>query len=284
MSFLLVCYGILSAIMNTPIAPEISSSGTEIFSVPVFFFEYENAISLNDELKRTILEMREKEDSETRSIRGGGWQSRKTLFASSDAPFRSLRSFIFDSYESILLNLYGLDSFDPQRIRTEAWANVNPVGGHHGSHIHLGGYHWSGAYYVAIPSSSEDDGCLVFENKIYWKAEEGRVENHWRVPLARNGLKTEHREKRISPREGLLVIFPTSLFHRVTEFRGEGERISIGFNIADPELLLIPESAPANMGARSKLTDWVIHNFWGLYAPYARLKRRLTGSTKPLHR
>ncbi len=177
MSFLLVCYGILSAIMHTPVAPEISSSGTEIFSVPVFFFEYENAISLNDELKRTILEMREKEDSETRSIRGGGWQSRKTLFASSDAAVRSLRSFIFDSYESILLNLYGLDSFDPQRLRTEAWANVSPIGGHHGSHIHLGGYHWSGVYYAAIRSSSEDDGCLVFENKIYWKAEEGRVEN-----------------------------------------------------------------------------------------------------------
>lgn len=270
--------------MDTPIALDIGSSGTEIFSVPVFFFEYENAISLNDELKRTVLEMREKEDSESRSIRGGGWQSRKTLFASPDGPFRSLRSFIFDSYESMLLNLYGLDSFDPQRLRTEAWANVNPIGGHHDSHIHLGGYHWSGVYYVANRSSTEDDGCLVFDNKIYWKDEEGRVENHWRVPLARSGLMTEHRERSISPREGLLVIFPTSLFHRVTEFRGEGERISIAFNIADPELLLISESAPANMGARHKLRRWVIKNFWGLYAPYAQLRRRLTGSTRLVRR
>ena len=270
--------------MHTPIALEIGSSCTEIFSVPVFFFEYENAISLNEDLKRTVLEMRGKENSETRSIRGGGWQSRKTLFASSDGPIRSLRSFIFDSYESILLNLYGLDSFDPQRLRTEAWANVSPIGGHHGSHIHVGGYHWSGVYYVVNRSSSEDDGCLVFDNKIYWKDEEGRFEYHWRVPLARNGLITEHREKSISTREGLLVIFPTSLFHHVTEFQGEGDRISIAFNIADPELLQIPESAPANMSARDKLRSWAKENFWGLYAPYARLKHRLTGSTKPVQR
>ena len=257
---------------------------TELFSVPVFSFECPSAAPMNEELKRFIYEMKDRSKPENRSVSGGGWQSRKNLFDSPNESIEPLRSFVSDCYDSMLREYYGLANLDRDRLRTEAWANVNPAGGHHKSHIHLGGFHWSGVYYIATKCRSQDDGCIVFEDKIFWNGDKGKVENHWRVPVPRRSPAKSVREMRLTPRDGLLVMFPASLFHRVTEFLGEDERVTIAFNIADPELTVAAESDKASLSTVGKVENWIKHNFWGIYAPYKLLRRRITGSTTRLQR
>ncbi len=107
----------------------------------------------------------------------------------------------------------------PQRYRLNSWACVVPEGGVIDTHIHEESW-LSGAYYVSLPeavsraSGDDMEGWIEF----------GRPTRE--VPVSR-----EPQLRHLRPEEGMLVMFPSYLYHRTLPFRGGQNRISVSFDL-----------------------------------------------------
>jgi uncharacterized protein (TIGR02466 family) len=90
-------------------------------------------------------------------------------------------------------------------------------GGHQAPHIHPEAW-LSGVYYPLVPEAIRSDeggqGWLAFDE-----------------PDRHFPRSDEAPTLRVRPTEGLLVLFPSYLFHRTIPFSGEGARISIAFDV-----------------------------------------------------
>jgi hypothetical protein len=91
-----------------------------------------------------------------------------------------------------------------EALRMHAWANVTRYGGHHLAHRH-GEALWSGVYYVAAGDDGAG-GTITFAQ----------------------GSEADT----IVPRNGLMLLFPGTLLHSVSTYRGSTPRVSIAFNLA----------------------------------------------------
>lgn len=106
----------------------------------------------------------------------------------------------------------------PRAYRLNTWATLVPEQGEISSHIHEESW-LSGAYYPQLPAAmggGEDDpaGWIEF----------GRPsEDLPAVPA--DSLRL------MQPEEGLLLLFPSYLFHRTLPYRGSGERVSVSFDV-----------------------------------------------------
>jgi uncharacterized protein (TIGR02466 family) len=107
----------------------------------------------------------------------------------------------------------------PERYRLHVWATQAAAQGYIDTHLHEDSW-LSGAYYVQLPAAVSKDnpehaGWLEF----------GR-------PFARLPQWPEQALRRVCPQVGTLLLFPSFLFHRTLPYRGDGERISISFDLA----------------------------------------------------
>ena len=105
----------------------------------------------------------------------------------------------------------------PPRWRLQAWAVVMQRLGHQLPHTHPDGW-VSGVYYVQIPQRvrSDDPG------------HEGWIE--FGRPLPNLIADTVAQTRLIQPRQGLLVLFPSYLYHQTIPFDDTQQRISIAFD------------------------------------------------------
>ncbi len=107
----------------------------------------------------------------------------------------------------------------PDRWSLMGWTVILKSQGHQRAHIHPDGW-LSGVYYVKVPDSVSDtpggseDGWIEF----------GRPPDT--VPV-----KRENPTRRIAPREGVMILFPSYLYHRTIPFEDSGERISFAFDV-----------------------------------------------------
>ena len=106
----------------------------------------------------------------------------------------------------------------PDRIRITAWGVILDEGAYQVPHIHPSAW-LSGVYYVALPSSlgADDDGTAgwIEFGRPYWDFQ----------------IRAEPETRLIEPEEGLMLLFPSYMFHRTLPFTGAGERISIAFDV-----------------------------------------------------
>lgn len=107
----------------------------------------------------------------------------------------------------------------PHRYRLNSWACVVPEGGVIDTHIHEESW-LSGAYYVALPDGV---GRSAETHREGW-IEFGRPTRE--IPVSR-----EPQLRLVRPEEGMLVLFPSYLYHRTLPFRGGGNRISVSFDL-----------------------------------------------------
>ena len=106
----------------------------------------------------------------------------------------------------------------PDQIRITAWGVILDEGAYQVPHIHPSAW-LSGVYYVALPPAlaANDDGtagCIEF-GRPYWDFR----------------IRAEPETRLIEPEEGLMLLFPSYMFHRTLPFTGSGERISIAFDV-----------------------------------------------------
>lgn len=106
----------------------------------------------------------------------------------------------------------------PTSYHLNVWATVLSSGGHQDPHIHANAW-LSGVYYAKLPpgvsaGSDGQDGWIEFGC------------NDHEIPSTRPPSV-----RRIEPREGLVVLFPSFLYHRTVPFTDDDTRISIAFDL-----------------------------------------------------
>ncbi|MBL6727857.1 MAG: 2OG-Fe(II) oxygenase family protein, partial [Methylophilaceae bacterium] len=113
--------------------------------------------------------------------------------------------------------------FPKEIIFSSSWYVRMKKGGHLTSHIHEDGW-ISGAVYLKIPQHRD-------------AMEEGAIE----LSTHGDNYPTEHDNfprKVILPKEGDVIFFPSSVFHRTIPFNSDEERICIAFDLKpNPELI-----------------------------------------------
>ena len=106
----------------------------------------------------------------------------------------------------------------PDRVRITAWGVILDEGAYQVPHIHPSAW-LSGVYYVALPPAlgADDDGTAgwIEFGRPYWDFQ----------------IRAEPETRLIEPDEGLMLLFPSYMFHRTLPFAGSGERISIAFDV-----------------------------------------------------
>lgn len=205
------------------------------FTTPLAQFRLSEAAEINPGLKRLILEREAVEPSQSHS-NVGGWRSRADLLtwggneiAVLDRSFREAAGRM-----TALINHPRRCELDQELV---AWANVCRTGHYNALHNHPN-HHWSGVYYVEAGVAAPDwprSGVLELQDP------RGGVE------MAGTPGDPFGRTIAITAAAGMMVVFPSWLYHWVHPYHGEGERISIAFNsrITKYKVLDAPASEPS---------------------------------------
>jgi uncharacterized protein (TIGR02466 family) len=203
---------------------EIAVKG--LFATPVAAVELPGAARLNAELQQIILQRR----SETASVQAsnaGGWHSDRDILTWGGTAMAA----IIDVAKNVATQMTADRHGKPVRPAwtTNAWANVNGPGDGNICHYHTGAY-WSGTYYVA-DGGCADDPSLGGEFEMLDPRGPGPGMYAPHLKFAGEDGTAVGSGETIRPRPGLMVLFPSWLFHQVRPYRGTGLRISIAFNL-----------------------------------------------------
>ena len=200
-----------------------------IFPIPILQYQWPISEQLNANLSKIILHKKASSDG-MRATNIGGWHSSRDLQTWNDLSvfqiFRRIESIRDEMIRHVAPNS-APEHFE--RWNTECWANVSETGHRNRAHNHLGAeITWSGYYVVDVGGVGSASTFL---------------QNRAHTPKAIvEGKKPKGDEVEIRPVPGLMVIFPSSLWHRVEVHEGEGSRITIAFNCKQrPPLFMIPE-------------------------------------------
>lgn len=182
---------------------------------------------VNQELRRIILE-REKSEPNVQHANVGGWHSKHDLLDWPSPAVGTLKGWIVEAVNSMIgttieqMRAGGLNRPFTGGLSVYAWANVSRRGNYHTLHNHPGSA-WSGVYYVdaggPAPGNYPESGVIDLHDPRAF------TEMTF-VPGEPYGQKYP-----IRPEPGMMLIFPGFLYHYVHPFLGEGERISIAFNV-----------------------------------------------------
>jgi len=198
-----------------------------LFPTPVAIADLPDAMALNDELRRTILE-RERTVAGTQHSNLGGWQSPWDFVDWGGAA----GSRVIEAAKALATKLTADRQGRAVRVawKVNAWANVNRSGHANEFHTHPGAY-WSASYYV-------DDGGINADPSLGggFEIQDPRgVAPAMYAPLLAfstpGGLSAGASEL-VRPRPGMLMVFPSWLSHGVRPYTGTATRISVAMNFS----------------------------------------------------
>jgi uncharacterized protein (TIGR02466 family) len=193
---------------------------TSAFPTLIGRFQVPDADSMNADLRGLIL-AEEAEYSSLRRSNIGGWHSRADFLNHDELSVSALTNWITWAVRQMIDSTAGPGSFTGT-LSLSAWAAICVEGAYHAPHSHPDSA-WSGVYYVDAGTDNPDrplSGVLEFLDP------RGGVEAVT-APGDPYGAPV-----RIWPESGLLVIFPSWLYHWVHPYVGKTPRIAVSFNAA----------------------------------------------------
>ncbi len=151
----------------------------------------------------------------------GGWHSDEDLLTWGGPAIAQLQNWIIEAFQD-LTQAISAGQINQGKLELNAWANVNQAGHYNASHTHPACV-WSGVYYVdaGTPQAGEQTNAGVLEFLDPRAGSEMMV-----IPGQMFG-----KSKRQKPVTGDIVVFPSWLRHLVHPYDGEGDRISVAFNV-----------------------------------------------------
>ncbi|CAN0484501.1 unnamed protein product [Laminaria digitata] len=192
-----------------------------LWSTPVLQRQFPDATEVNARLAE-IVRSRETADTGIGKSVVGGWHSREDVMAWPDPEIGVLRDCIVEAVEALMLPTTGKDGSSLRASGTiSAWANILRNGGYHRMHTHPGCV-WSGVYYIETGTPAADhptSGRL----ELYDPRTAVEMMALPETPFGQPVL--------IDPKPGMMVVFPSWLRHMVHPFVGEGERMTIAWNM-----------------------------------------------------
>jgi uncharacterized protein (TIGR02466 family) len=189
-----------------------------LFSTPLARFEVADHAQLDAELLAEAARLRAEVVGVQKSNRGG-WHSEGNLFDSVTPCIQKLRAVAVASVMDVTRSV--TRKVDPQdlTLKISGWMNANPPGAFNAPHTHPGA-HWSGVYYVSQPAVEEGtSGMIEFLDP------RSDLPN-WRIFRA----KPFRPKRKIRPKAGEIVLFPSYLTHWVYPNETDEERVTIAFN------------------------------------------------------
>ncbi|HEY2786567.1 MAG TPA: TIGR02466 family protein [Fimbriiglobus sp.] len=189
------------------------------YPTPIGKFLIPDAEAVNHTLRNLILS-HETIHASNDYANVGGWHSNGDLLEWPDPAVATLKAWILEAVAHVTAVTTG-GKGPAGMIRLTAWANVSRKGNYHRVHNHPSS-NWSGVYYVdaggdasAHPLSGVLELC---DPRPFTEM----------IPTPGNpfGQRAIFRAE-----AGSMILFPGWLYHFVNPFYGEGQRISVAFNV-----------------------------------------------------
>lgn len=198
----------------------------KFFSTPAFICRHPDADAINPVLKDLILQ-REGAAAGLTHSNLGGWHSGLDFKRWGGPALQKVLDAAARQADRLTRDRRGR----PVKLvwDVECWANVNRHGHANKRHTHPGCF-WSGTYYVASggPAAGANHGG-EFEFQDPRGASAAFAED---MTYAPPGAPAAECDAVIRPRDGVMVMFPSWMPHRVRPYFGSDVRISIAFNLA----------------------------------------------------
>jgi len=204
-------------------SPHPSRQITPVFATLVGKFQFPEADGLNEWLKQSILE-RERTTPSDDFANQGGWHSPSDFLEWPGEGVAVLRNWISETLSQMVAATYQLPEVQGRPMpskggfRVHAWANVSRRGHYHRMHNHPSSA-WSGCYYVT--STSQPDS-LAGVLEFYDPRPFTEMVHTPGSPYGQRML--------VRPAPGLMVLFPSWLYHFVHPCNSDEPRISVAFN------------------------------------------------------
>ena len=189
-----------------------------LFPVPIFHYKLENYKETNKELLNYILELQKNDKIGNTHSNIGGWHSQNFDIVNQGPPINFLNK-IKDYLKHIISNEFGWKYVHNKQRVVAMWAIINKKNSFNVSHNHQNCY-FSSAYYVKKPKNSGD--ITFFDPK------EAKT---YRFPKIEKNTEYSSEAVTIKPEEGDLLIFPSYLYHSVSENLSEDDRVVVSFNV-----------------------------------------------------
>ncbi len=209
--------------------PRLDIAVRGLFATPVAAVALPDMAARNLELSEIILRRRAGTTG-VQASNAGGWHSDRTIAEWGGTPVEEVLALARQVANQLTADRQGR-RISP-RWTMQAWANVNGPGDGNISHYHPGSF-WSGTYYV------DDGGCghdPALGGEFEMLDPRGPAPGMYAPALrfaGEDGASAGAGET-IRPKPGLLILFPSWLFHQVRPYRGDRLRISIAFNLGLP--------------------------------------------------
>lgn len=186
------------------------------FSTPIWTSIIPNFQELNAKLYKYIKNLYSNNPDGITKSNLMGWHSEDFDLESHEPKYfiNSISSCLNDAFLDM-----GWDLANQKVKITSMWSVINKKNASNSRHIHSNNY-ISAAYYVKAP---ENCGDIVFHDP--------RSVTTFRYPKISKQNKLNSNVFTIQPKEGLLALFPSYLYHSVDLNRTNEERIVISFNI-----------------------------------------------------
>ena len=178
-----------------------------------------DADAMNQELRAIILAEEVSYGTLGRS-NVGGWHSRPDFLLRPEPAVGGLTTWITWAVRKMIEASTGAGPFKGT-LSLSAWTAICRAGAYHAPHIHPDSA-WSGAYYVDAGRSQPDTplgGVLEFLDPRAGAEAVTAPGDPYGEPF------------RVRPESGLLVVFPSWLYHWVHPYAGQTPRIAVSFNV-----------------------------------------------------
>ena len=190
----------------------------KLFPTPVFHFRVENYQELNTEFENYILNLKKNDAKGQKKSNAGGWHSHN-FDLTNDNTAKKFAKIFEKFYKKVIISEMGW-KYNSDKVKIEGmWSIINKKGSFNIQHNHPNAY-LSSAYYVRHPEKS---GSIKFFDP--------REQKSIRYPKIKKYGELSAATVEIAPKEGDLLIFPSYLYHAVTENLSEQDRIIISFNV-----------------------------------------------------
>jgi len=196
-----------------------------LFPTPFIYAPLMDPGALNAALRQIITD-RAASELGVNVSNAGGWQSADDFAEWSGEPGRLLLDLarrLGDSVTGVMVDRQL--HLGSAAWKINAWANVNQAGHANRRHHHPGAY-WSGVYWV---SHDPDDTGGLFEAYDPRGVAPTLYAPHLRHALP--GCLSAGSTDYITPRAGVIALFPAWLQHAVLPHASEDPRISVAFNL-----------------------------------------------------
>lgn len=191
---------------------------TQAFPTYIGRVQLPDTEAMNQGLRSLIL-AEESEYSSVGRSNIGGWHSRPDFLHRSDDNIAALTSWIIWALRRMICATTSQDALKGT-LDITAWATVCRAGAYHAPHSHPDSA-WSGVYYVDAGTENQDQpysGMLEFLDPRAGAEAVTAPGDLYGEPF------------RVRAQSGLLVMFPSWLYHWVHPYAGETPRIAISFN------------------------------------------------------